>query len=114
MAEKPLVWLGSALDDLRAFPRDARRIAGHQLHLVQQGLEPSDWKPMPTIATGVREIRIHTRVEHRVFYAATPPDAVYVLHAFRKHTRRTPPEALELARRRWRDVLADRQRRRGR
>ena len=29
--EKPVIWLGSSLDDLRAFPADARRIAGYQL-----------------------------------------------------------------------------------
>jgi phage-related protein len=67
MAEKPVVWVGSSLDDLRAFPEDARRIAGHQLHLVQLDLEPADWKPMPSIGPGVSELRMHTGLEHRVF-----------------------------------------------
>lgn len=31
-------WLGSSLDDLRAFPKDARRDAGHQRGRVQRGL----------------------------------------------------------------------------
>jgi phage-related protein len=43
---------------LRDFPQDARREAGHELYQVQKGLDPSDWKPMPTIGAGVREIRI--------------------------------------------------------
>jgi predicted XRE-type DNA-binding protein len=30
MLEKPLLWLGSSLDDLRAFPETAKREAGHQ------------------------------------------------------------------------------------
>jgi phage-related protein len=38
MATKDLFWVGSALDDLRGFPEDARKLAGHQLHLVQLGL----------------------------------------------------------------------------
>lgn len=42
---KPLRWVGSALADLRAFPPDARRIGGHNLHLIQLGLEADDWKP---------------------------------------------------------------------
>jgi phage-related protein len=37
---------------------------------VQLGLQPGDWKPMPTVGSGVYEIRIHTAVEHRVFYVA--------------------------------------------
>src|SRR5712692_4870244 len=45
MAEKRLFWLGSSLENVRAFPKEARRAAGHQLDLVQHGLEPSDWKP---------------------------------------------------------------------
>ena len=90
MAEKPLFWVGSSLDDIRRFPQDARRIAGHQLHVIQQGLAPADSKPMPNIGPGTYEIRIHTRVEYRVFYIAKLPDGVYVLHAFPKRTQKTP------------------------
>jgi phage-related protein len=54
--EKPLCWLGSSLEDVRAFPDNARRAAGYQLGRVQQGLLPSDWKPMPTVGVGVYEI----------------------------------------------------------
>ncbi len=60
---KPLRWVGSALADLRAFPDDARRVGGHNLHLVQLGLEAEDWKPMPGVGPGVYEIRIHTTKE---------------------------------------------------
>jgi len=45
---------------------------------------------MPTIGPGVREIRIHTALEHRVLYVAKFVEAVYVLHAFEKRTRKTP------------------------
>jgi phage-related protein len=85
---KKIFWVGSTLQDLRAFPEDARSIAGHELHLVQQGLEPDDWKPMTSIGPGVQELRIHTGVEHRVFYVAKFAEGVYVLHAFsRRHSR---------------------------
>jgi phage-related protein len=56
---KNLRFIGSSLDDMRDFPADARRQAGFELDAVQRGLEPSDWKPMASIGTGVREIRIH-------------------------------------------------------
>ncbi len=100
MAEKPLVWVGSSLGDLRAFPADAKRLAGFQLRRVQSGLMPSDWKPIKAIGVGVNEIRIHTGREHRVCYVARFPEAVYVLHAFEKRTRRTPQADIELARKR--------------
>lgn len=75
---------------------------------VQQGLEPNDWKPMPTVGPGVQEIRIHTGLEHRVFYVATFKEGVYVLHAFQKRTRKTPKGDLELARNRFRGLVLKR------
>lgn len=111
MAAKALQWLGSSRGDVRAFPRDARRLAGFQLRRVQQGLDPFDWKAMPVVGVGVREIRIHTALEHRVLYVAKFADVVYVLHAFEKRSRKTSRADVELARQRY-GALA-RQRRAG-
>lgn len=105
MPDKPVAWLGASLDDLRAFPKDARREAGHQLGRVQQGLLPTDWKPLTRIGAGVIEIRIHTRVEHRVFYIAKVEEAVYVIHAFEKRTRQTPQREITLAQRRLAELI---------
>jgi phage-related protein len=98
--DKPLAWLGSSLGDLRAFPEDARRSAGYQLRRVQQGLQPTDSKPMTSVGVGVIEIRIKTRSEHRVFCIAKFEDAVYVLHAFEKRTRQTAQRDTDLAKKR--------------
>jgi phage-related protein len=40
--EKEIRWVGSAYDDLLAFPNDARKETGFQLGKVQAGLEPAD------------------------------------------------------------------------
>ncbi len=56
---KPLVFMGSSLDDLRDFPMEVRKAAGFELYAVQCGFEPGDWKPMPVIGLGAKEIRIH-------------------------------------------------------
>lgn len=104
MPERPVTWVGNALDELRQFPLEARRAAGHQLHLVQIGVEPSDWKPMPVIGPGVRELRIHTGRAFRVIYLASYQDAVYVLSAFEKKSGRTSKLDIELARKRLRDL----------
>lgn len=102
MPDKTLIWLGSSRGDLRAFPAIARRLAGFQLRRVQQGLEPHDWKPMQTVGPGVREIRIHVAGAHRVFYVATRPEAIYVLHAFEKKTQKTSAHDLRIGRDRFR------------
>ena len=60
---------------------------------------------------GVREIRIHTDGEHRVIYVARFEEAIYVLHAFEKKTRKTTREDIDVAAKRLRDVLQDRERR---
>jgi len=80
---KPIAFLGGSLDDLRGFPADARRQAGHQLDRVQRGLDPDDWRPMQSIGSGVREIRVREAAGvFRVIYVAAFADAIYVLHAF--------------------------------
>ncbi|MHB1039979.1 MAG: type II toxin-antitoxin system RelE/ParE family toxin [Desulfobacteria bacterium] len=68
-----------------------------------------DWKPMPSVGQGVSEIRIHTRVEHRVFYIAKFSEGIYVLHAFQKRTRKTSKTDIDLARRRHGQLIRDRQ-----
>jgi phage-related protein len=80
---KRIEWQGTSYQDLLDFPLDARRDAGYQLHKVQRGDEPSDWKPMKTIGAGVKEIRIQEASGvFRVIYVANINDRVYVLHAF--------------------------------
>jgi len=60
---------------------------------------------MPVVGAGVVEIRAHVDGEHRVLYVAKFEDAVYVLHAFGKKTRKTPALDVELARKRYRELL---------
>ena len=102
MLARSLIWLGSSRRDVRSFPELARRLTGFQLRRVQQGSTPDDWKPMPTVGPGVREIRVHIEGAHRVFYVATLAEAVYVLHAFEKKTRKTSAHDLGLGRIRFR------------
>ncbi len=105
---KPIEFLGSALDDLRAFPISARREAGYQLDQVQRGFEPDDWKPMPIIGQGVREIRIRDAVgAFRIIYVAKFDNAIYVLHCFQKKTQKTSKMDLTLAEKRYRELTKE-------
>ena len=105
---KKIIWLGNSFDALLGFPAVVKRIAGFQLHLIQSGQDPDDWKPMPTIGSGVREIRIHVEGEHRIIYVAKFEEGVYILHAFQKKSRKTPKKDLELAKSRFREMLQQR------
>ncbi|PSJ51035.1 type II toxin-antitoxin system RelE/ParE family toxin [Kumtagia ephedrae] len=110
MAErvKGIVFLGSSLADLRTFPALARREAGHQLDQVQTGIDPDDWKPMSSIGQGVREIRIRSMDgAFRVIYVAKFESAIYVLHCFQKKTQTTSKADMDLARRRYQQLIQD-------
>jgi phage-related protein len=69
---------------------------------------PDGWKPMSTVGAGTMEIRIHVGTGHRVFVVAKLRDAIYVLHAFEKKTQKTPDGDINLARKRYQDLLAER------
>ena len=101
MAFKPLVWIGDSLERVRTFAAVARKEIGFELWEIQQGKPPSDWKPMSPVGPGVRELRVHSDQTYRVIYVATLPEAVYVLHAFKKRSRKTPKADVELARNRF-------------
>lgn len=105
---KGLVFRGSALNDLRAFPQAARREAGYQLDRVQGGEAPTDWKPMPTVGQGVQEIRVRDEAgAFRVIYVAKFAEAVFVLHCFQKKTQKTSKADLDLAGKRYSDLVKE-------
>ena len=60
---KPVRFVGSAKDDLAAFPKSARTRAGHEIFMVQVGRNPDDWKPMPTVGLGACEKTPHADLE---------------------------------------------------
>ena len=75
--------------------------------MVQVGREPADFKPMPSVGSGAYEIRVRDDAgAFRVIYVAKFEDAVYVLHAFQKKTRRTSQADIELARARYKSIGA--------
>lgn len=105
---KPVSFQGNSLTALRAFPQAARRMAGLQLDRVQRGLDPDDWKPMPIVGTGVREIRVRDATgAFRVLYVAQFEQAVYVLHCFQKKSAKTSRSDIALGRQRFRELVKE-------
>ena len=63
---------------------------------------------MPSIGSGVREIRIRDNAgAFRVVYVAAFADAIFVLHAFHKKSQRTALLDVELARVRYRQLAKE-------
>ena len=103
---KTLRFLGDSLKCLRQLPEEARHDAGYQLDKVQRGEQPADFKPMPSIGKGVEELRVwDDSGTYRVVYAAKLADEFYVLHAFQKKTQATSKRDVELAKKRYTELM---------
>lgn len=101
---KPLIFVGTSLDDVKEFPEQVRREVGFDLWQVQTGFMPRDFKPMSIVGAGCFELRIHVRGEWRVMFCVKRPEAVYVLHAFAKKARATAKAGIEIAQRRFAQI----------
>ena len=103
---KKIVFVRRALEKIKDFPDKARREAGFQLDKVQQGENPTDWKPMSSIASGVQEIRIsETEGSFRIIYIARFEEAIYTLHAFQKKTQKTNKSDIDVAKKAYKMII---------
>ncbi len=104
-AERPIVWVGSSRRDLRAFPREIRRDIGQSLYAAQQGETDPSAKPLKGFG-GRSVVEIVARYSGdtwRAVYTVRFAEAVYVLHAFQKKSKRgiaTPKNEINLVRQR--------------
>jgi len=112
LALKDIRWLGDSQKLAHRFPKGARLILGKELTRIQLGLQPRDAKWLTSVGRGAQEIRIaYSKEAYRVIYVATLGDRVYVLHAFHKKSKAgiaTPQEELELASKRYRELIKGR------
>lgn len=106
---KRVIWLGNSRSYIKDFPAQAQDLAGYELFKVQNGMMPSDWRPMPNVGPGVIEIRIHQPFEHRVFYVAKFLEAIYILHCFSKKTNQTALKDIRIGRREYAELEKRRQ-----
>lgn len=88
--EKPLYWIGSSLKDLRGFPEEVKDVMGFALHVAQAGGKHADAKPLKGHkGAGVLEIMDDFDGDtYRAVYTVKFEDAVYVLHAFQKKSKK--------------------------
>ena len=102
-----VVWEGDSREVLQAFPEEVRQNLGFQLWQLQQGERPGDYRPLPSIGTGVFELRDQDeRAWYRVVYLSRINDVIYVLHCFEKKSREMPRKEFEKAKQRLKAVKA--------
>ena len=93
----PIKYLGTALRDLQNFPIDARKRTGFALQAVSEEIMSADWRPVPSIGSNTREIRIHVQGEFQILYIALFQEAAYVLHGYQKVNKRASEKAEQIA-----------------
>ncbi len=102
---KDIVFMGDSQSVIRDWGEDVRKEVGHQLFRIQNGFNPENFKPHKTIGMGVQELRVKIGNEYRVIYTVKHSDAIYVLAAFMKKTQKTPKQAIDLAKRRLKEIV---------
>ncbi|MBB3590656.1 phage-related protein [Rhizobium sp. BK529] len=99
---KDIIWMGSSFEDIKEFPKGARKQAGHDLNRIKAGLPPNDWKTFSTVGPGTAEIRIKDEGnQYRVFYVAKFDDGIFVLHCFSKTTQKTSQHDIDVGKSRY-------------
>jgi phage-related protein len=108
---RPLLWIASSKRDYRKFPPPVQDDLGFELFLAQTGQHPPSAKPLKGLGSGVVElVEDFDGDTYRAVYTVRFGDAVYVLHAFKKKSKRgnkTPQGDIDLVRRRLRHAEQD-------
>jgi phage-related protein len=87
--EKPLYWIGSSLKDIARFPSDVQRSVGFALSAAQYGGKHPAAKPWKGEGPGILEVvKDYAGDTYRAIYTVRFAQAVYVLHAFQKKSKR--------------------------
>jgi phage-related protein len=106
---RPVVWVGSSLEDLGDFPPAVQREIGFALRRAQDGGKHPDAKPLKGFggASVLEIVEDHDGDTYRAVYTVRFADAVYVLHVFQKKSKKkiaTPKHEMELIRTRLKEA----------
>ena len=104
---KPVYFIGSARSDLRKFPNPVRDDVGFDLYQVQCGLTPTTSKPFTGLSGVMELVERYNKDTYRAVYVANLGDTIYVLHCFKKKSKRgirTSKEDMDVIRRRLRQA----------
>lgn len=109
--EKPLIWIGSSRKDLQGLPKEVQRFFGFALDFAQRGEKHDDAKVLKGFGgAGVLEV-VEDDIggTYRAVYTVRYAEAVFVLHAFQKKSKRgiaTPKEDIDIIKNRLKVAAA--------
>lgn len=93
--------------ELADFPDEVRGDLADAIARLEEGhvLAPPLSKPMPSIGRAVHELRFRDRSgAYRVIYVLAHESDVWLVHAFKKKTQKTPKRNIEVAQQRLREI----------
>ena len=92
----------------KGFPLDVRKELGKAIFELQKGikLEMPLSRKMTDVFPGVEEIRIKDKSGNfRVFYWMKTLRGIFIFHAFKKKTMKTPKKEIETGRKRLKEMI---------
>lgn len=105
------MWVSSSKRDYREFPAEVQDGFGFELFLVQTGQHPPSAKALKGLGPGTLElIENFDGDTYRAVYTMQFREAIYVLHAFKKKSKRgskTPQTDVDLIRLRLKTAMDD-------
>ena len=109
---KPLFWVGSSHKDLSGFPDSVKRNLGFALYQAQVGRKSPAAKPLKGFggASVLEIVESYQTDAYRAVYTVQFGEAIYVLHAFQKKSKKgakTPTAEMEQIKRRLKDAQED-------
>ena len=96
---KAIVWISSSLKDLKGFPTEVQREMGFALYRAQLGKKSDKAKPLKGLDGVMEIVSDYDKDTYRGVYAYKLGDEIYVLHAFKKKSKKgikTPKEEIAL------------------
>lgn len=108
---RPLLWVASSKRDYDQFPARVQETMGFELFLAQTGQHPPSAKLLRGLGSGTVElIEDFAGDTYRAVYTVRFAAAIYILHAFKKKSKRgrkTPHSDIDLIRRRLTEAERD-------
>jgi len=102
--QKSIVWVGASRQDLKKFPRDVQRNVGFALYRTQIGKQHHNTKPLKGLSGVMEIVTSYATDTYRTVYAIKLGDDIYVLHSFKKKSKKgakTPKPEIEIIKRRF-------------
>ena len=111
-AFKHIVWIASSRSDLKLFPDEVQKVIGYALYQAQMGRKGLSAKPLADFggASVIEIVDDYRGDTYRAVYTVKFSEAIYVLHAFKKKSKRgvaTPKPEIDLIKKRLKGAEED-------